>query len=192
MEFLSWYSIVGPLMGLLVSGYLCAYMVKVIRATAGGEDQPPDWPDVTEFWDDIFRPILLVVGTGLVSFLPVLMVGLFVDPVEPILRLVLVGVGMVYFPMGLTAVALFDSLQALDPRVVVRGIVRSSPSYFFAVITFFAVSYVSADLQTRVFQTMPRFGTLLAWVASVYFLLVEMAILGLVYRRNEQRLGWFT
>ena len=35
-----------------------------VATSAGGEDELPDWPDFTDMWDDIVRPILLFCGTA--------------------------------------------------------------------------------------------------------------------------------
>ena len=43
---------------LLFGAYLCAYYISVISFSAGGEDELPDWPAVTNLWDDILRPVV--------------------------------------------------------------------------------------------------------------------------------------
>jgi len=56
----------GGIFSLLVSvistGYLFAYMQKIIAHSAQGEDEMPDFPDFTDWWSDIILPFLLLPG----------------------------------------------------------------------------------------------------------------------------------
>src|SRR5512133_374257 len=56
--------------------YLCTYLVRVIAASAASESDPPDWPEFTNWWDDLLRPLLLVLASIGISFLPALIWGL--------------------------------------------------------------------------------------------------------------------
>ena len=48
-----------------IAGYLSAYMIRIIGSSADGREELPDWPELTNFWDDILRPLLLVMSTAL-------------------------------------------------------------------------------------------------------------------------------
>src|SRR6185503_2399087 len=57
-------------------GYLFAYMQRIVSSSAQGEDDVPDFPDVTEFWSDIFLPFFLFTGTFVISFAPAIVVAI--------------------------------------------------------------------------------------------------------------------
>jgi hypothetical protein len=106
------------------SGYLCAFLLKSIRAAGSGADRAPEWPELRGWWDDVLRPFLLAVATAAVSLAPVIAwVGLAgrlpgSRPGEDIALtgfLALLGVSLLYLPMALTAVALHNAAAALNP-----------------------------------------------------------------------------
>ena len=63
-------------------GYLFAYMQRIVSCSAQGEDDVPDFPDVTEFWSDIFQPFLLFTGTVVISFAPAIAVAVWMRDSE--------------------------------------------------------------------------------------------------------------
>jgi len=194
--FLTYFPIVGILVGAGIAGYLCAFMIKIIGASAAGEKDLPDWPDVTNFLDDILRPLFLVVGTLVFSFLPLLIYYFASDTSwvwevlrQDVLFWILVGVGLLYMPMGLVAVALFDSLSGLNPLIVLVGIIKVAPAYIVAC----AVLFLCVALRSAIGASLaiPIVGAILDGVVSLYLLMVEMRVLGLIYHSYERRLDWF-
>ena len=187
-------AIIPLIVRLVLVGYFCAYLMKVIGSSATGDDQPPNWPAFSSFWDEVFRPLLLLISAVIVSFGPAgvcrtarfygapymdeLMWGLFVA-------------GLLYLPMAVLAVALFDSIAALNPVVVVASIVRVWRAYLAACAAMTFVLALSFACITYVVPYVPFFGSLLSGAVVLYFLMGEMRILGLLYFHHEQRLGWF-
>lgn len=178
-------------------GYLVSYLRKILTASALGENRVPDWPEVDEFWADILSPFLQFIGTIVVCFAPALLMTIF-GPADSewlgwaIFAMVLLG--CVYFPMGFTAVAMFDSVMALNPLVIIPSILRIPSTYLFAVILFAVILFVrwlGDVLLPKLIQ--PQ---LLWWIVSgflsLYLLMVEVRILGLLYRAKKHELGWFS
>ncbi len=174
-------------------GYLFAYMQRIVSASAQGEDDVPDFPDVTEFWSDIFLPFLLFTGTFVVSFAPAIAVAIGMRESEMILPAVIatVGFGIFYFPMALLAVAVTDNFLALSPHVVVPSIARIMLPYFSAC----AVLGVLVTIRFGVAWLMglvpvPFVPSIIDGFVSLYLLVVEMRILGFLFRSYRERLGW--
>ena len=200
LNFLRCVPFVGLLIGLFVAGYLAAFMIRIIDASAAGRDSPPDWPDLSSFWDDVLRPLLLLVATVAFSFLPLvirLLVGVWNGgpsgggyPKDELFWICL-GWGLLYLPMGLIAVALFDSVAALNPVVVVGGIVKTFPAYLLAAGLLFVCYWLNAWLQEAISDLVPVLGSLVATAVALYFLMVEMRLLGLLYNTHRHRLKWF-
>ncbi|MDP7163370.1 MAG: hypothetical protein QF577_09360 [Phycisphaerae bacterium] len=99
------------------------------------------------------------------------------------------AVGLSYFPMALVAVTLFDGVAGLNPFLVVSSIVKIIPAYLVACVLL-AVVFAAYILVLRAFLLPISF--LARNAISIYLLMVEMRILGLLYRAYEKRLGWFT
>ncbi len=184
----------GFLLTGLVAGYLASYMFKMIGSSAGGDDAPPDWPDFADLVDDILRPMSRVGGAVVFSFGPLIVAYvLWHDAdggLDPRLLWWLLAFAALYLPMSLLAVTVLDSVGALNPVTVIGGILRVGPAYLLAVGVLLACFWASASLQQTASNYVPYVGSLLAVAVSLYFLMVEMHVLGLLYRCYEQRLGW--
>jgi hypothetical protein len=181
---------------LLAAGYLCAFMIKVIRSSGSGDQELPDWPELGGWWEDILRPFLLILATGAFCLAPavawLLIAGVPADPasVERWVPLALLARGLLYLPMAMTAVALHNAMAALNPLLVVRSILRIPLQYLVACLTLLAVEALQVALKD-VFVERPVLRWAVLGCASFYLLVVEMRILGLMYHANREKLGWF-
>ncbi len=197
LEFLSWVPFVWILQ-ILFGGYLCAYYISVISSSAAGEEELPDWPDFTNLWDDIFRPVLLVGAAILVSLAPLIiyvranLLGLLSGELRIPQSLVYVFAAwfLLYLPMGLLTIALFDSLNALNPLVIAKAIIKIPLRYLQGCVLFFLVYYVNTSLAGYL-DAIPVLGFVIRVFFSFYMTMVAMRILGLIYHANTKKLGWF-
>ncbi|KPJ61824.1 MAG: hypothetical protein AMS15_05760 [Planctomycetes bacterium DG_23] len=193
--FLGRFPILGLIVALFAIGYLAAYMFSIIEATATGEDLPPDWPSFTNFIDDILRPFGLLIVTILFSFGPFFIYAALFEakgtaPQSAIGWLLLVY-AIVYLPMALIAMAIVQSLAALNP-VLIIGSIFKVPLHYFGALIFLGLIYVPRFLGGRAgVPHIPIFSALVSQFISLYFLMVEMRVLGLLHRYNEEKLGWF-
>jgi hypothetical protein len=73
---LMWIPLFGWLLLVLVAGYLCAFMVRVVERSANGDPELPDLPDLSDMYEDVLRPLGLVVGTCTVAMLPAIVLAL--------------------------------------------------------------------------------------------------------------------
>jgi hypothetical protein len=180
---------VGILLHLLLAAYLVAYVIRIIAETAIGREQPPEWPGADDLWESFVKPFLLVNLAGVLCAGPGL-AFLFHAGVEAPVGWALLLAGGFCFPMALTAVAMFQTVSALNPMLVMRSIARIPFGYAVAACLFFAASLLKAAGDS-VSEMIPYVGALIGCVASLYFLMVEARILGLLYRIHQTRLGWF-
>jgi hypothetical protein len=106
-------------------------------------------------------------------------------------------IGCIYFPMAFTAVAMFDSVAAVNPLLVVPSIMKIAGSYFLTIAIFAAVLVLQwlADTVLPAVLQVGFGGRILFWIVSnfvgLYLLVVEVRILGLLYRARQEELGWF-
>jgi len=196
----------------LLVGYLAVFVIKVLASSAGGDDAPPDWPDFADAWDDVLKPLLRLLGAAMIAFLPLIIAfvldiadmaaGLEQPGPDPVSGGIGFGrmsrvfwpslvVGVIYLPMGLIAVALYDTMEGFNPILVLRGIAKTFPAYLVAMAMFLACCFVSLFAVPYLSENVPIVGSLVAWAANLYLLMVEMRILGLLYRTHALKLGWF-
>lgn len=175
--------------------YLSAFMFKIIVYSSSGEDELPDWPDIVDFFGDLLQPFFYLISTIVFSFLPTVIYYYFyreISYTNPIFLLTVIW-GVFYLPMGLIAVAMFGTLSVLSPTVILPSIKRITSDYFAACASLFiiiAVEIAGEHLIKKIdfpILTIPVYSFL-----TLYFLAVEMRILGLVYYTNRHRLGWYT
>jgi hypothetical protein len=154
----------------------------------------PDWPELTNLSSDILSPLFQLVGTMLGCFLPALAILFFVDS-ELVWRGWALGAALLYgcacFPMAFLAVAMFDSVLAVNPVLVVPSIFRVLREYVLAVVLFAVVLGLQWAQQALAMAIPGILAAAVANFAGLYLLAVEMRVLGLLYRARSGRLGWF-
>jgi hypothetical protein len=188
-------------------GYYFATLQLVIQSTAHGDDKLPKWPEFGDWWADILEPALKWLGTLVVCFGPA--VGLIVyggvaaaisaggggAPANGgmvALAGILFLVGLVGFPMALLAVAMFDSLSALNPLLIVRSVIVAPLHYI--LMTMFLGGLFAANVGVQMVveaMNLPIVGSLITSFVSLYASLLFARVLGVFYRVNKGRLGWF-
>lgn len=170
-------------------GYLFAYMQKIVVASANNEDEPPGWPDISDFYSDVIQPFFLLVVTLLVSFAPGWFLYANIDPLPAYLVL---GLGVFFFPMSLLAVCMADSISGLNPLVVVSSILKVFKPYLLVCVLFGALVAAAEFLpDALLLLPIPILPAVLASFASLLLLTIQMRLLGLLYVVHKDRLGWF-
>lgn len=192
VDFFARFSWIASILG---TGYLCAYIQKLILASANGDDALPDWPDLSDFYADIIQPWLLMMWVGLVCFGPAIAYLILRDhetDINPFILFTALAFGIFYFPMALLAVCMADSGTAVSPLVVLPAILSVPLEYLTACLALLAV-VVIRYLGDKVIGIIPVpfLPTFVAGFAALYFLTVEMRILGLMYYTNRKRFGWY-
>jgi hypothetical protein len=192
LGFVSMFSVI---VSVVATGYLFAYMQRIIAVSAQGEEELPDWPELSEWWADILRPFLLLLWTGLVCFGPVWALFQLRDRADPLGAAgvwTLLGVGGLYFPMALLATAATDNFLAVNPMVIIPSILRVLGPYLVAcgLLGLLVALRWAGELLAELIPV-PLLPALLREFVSLYLLCVEMRILGLLYHTHRERLGWF-
>lgn len=182
---LQWAVVVG------LTLYVFSYGFAVIAETARGEDEPPDWPELTEP-GDVLRPLGLILASLAVCFLPVTAFAIVLG--EALIEAqsamwALIGLGVFFLPMALLSAGLHDSLSGLNPVLLLRSIARIGPAYLAAIATL-AVVVVLAYVLVSI--PIPILGSLFGIAVDLYCGIVMARVIGLLYACYEDRLRWFT
>jgi len=194
MRVISAFSIFGFIISFFVAGYMSAFMIKIINRSAEGEDEVPDWPDFTDVWEDVIVPYFLFAMTHLLVFLPIIIAGWFTFfrgvYISPIFYIVLFILGCFYLPMSLLAVALNLTVKAVNPIYIIPSIFKVPLEYMAACCALLLLALSQAIIETFA-GSIFILGTVLNTFFALYFVIVEMRILGLIYYFNEEEFGWF-
>lgn len=184
------------LLVIFVASYYAACIFRVIQATASGDDDMAEAPDVTSMHDQMGTALLQVVGTIIGCLAPTAL-ALYLNMQRVIelewLALALAVLGLAYLPMALLATAILGSvINGLNPLFVLPAIMRSFVRYIviLALLTATVIGAIGAGAWLN--QRLVSFAAAAALLPIVLYLgVVQARLLGLIYKTSPNRLGWF-
>ena len=195
--FLSVIPLVGGLLLYFVGyPYLLAYMFKILQSTEAGRNVLPEWPEFTDWWESIYRPFFLFDAASLSASIPLIIFFLIFVLFPGALSVVLILIGILifglYFPIALISAAINENFfSPFNYPLLIKSIIKIWRSYFITVVVLLVAVFV--DWLITVFLvpfSIPFIGPLVFWIISIYFLVVEMRLLGSVYYQNKNLLNW--
>jgi hypothetical protein len=197
----------GGTMQLILGGYLFTFLQNIIHSTAAGDDEVPDLPGIN-FLEDILLPFFRLLGLVLVCFAPAIaFVILAVATASPSLAIGVLPAmlfGCAYFPMAFLAVAILDSVGAVNPLVILPSILKVPAEYIVTVVILAAVliftkigdivlaaAFPKGLMTQSIPELLAMFGLKFLWsLVSLYLLTVNTRILGLLYLCKKDKLAW--
>lgn len=185
--FAPFYGIVVTLMFLC---YTIACMVSIIEtaATTDREDLF-DWPDFQDWFDWIGKGILFMLA-WVISYAPAILYFVKLKSVDPIL-FILIAIGMYIAPMYTMAISLVGGLGSLNVINVFKAIGATFLPYTLTVICLGILQLISLMANFIPLMSIPIWGGLVKWFVFVYFLFVNMRLLGTFYKAHRLRLRWY-
>lgn len=180
--------IIGWFFLFLTLAYVSAFMAKIIFTTALGRNEPPEWPEMARMGQTIFMPFFLGSVTAVLCGGPAAAYLHFTGSMDGVF-LVLAVIGGFFFPMGLACVAVSGTPAALNPFFWLNAIFMVPGDYLMASFTFFLACGLKAGGEVLSSQ-IPYVGSVFGTFMLLYFLMVEMRILGLIFQANKGRIGW--
>ena len=180
---------------------------QVLQLTATGEDEMPWVESNWGWWDDVFRPLLIMLLLSFLCGLPASIAQAYLPPgVEYREGLVWAArvVGFMFFPVGVMSVAIGGSIWYLRPDLLARCIVAIGPVYLLpcAVIVMAMVAARAAlDLWVQAnalvgqggfiaVKLLGLFGPVVMFMVIVYLGYVAFRTMGLLYRHFHERFPW--
>ena len=187
--------VAGLIIGVFLVGYVFSYAKSIITSTANGDSNPPDWPDFTNWQQDVVSPFLQCLALVVLSFGPAIILKWwhpFGESHAHAIQLLAMGWGAVFAPMGMLALAMFDTIGALNPVALIWSIARVPLSYLAAagIFEFVFVLYSFAASFIHLLPV-PILPGLLVDFLGLYFAVLGMRILGLLYWTKKDKLRWF-
>ncbi|MFA5553376.1 MAG: hypothetical protein WDA68_02305 [Phycisphaerae bacterium] len=99
----------------------------------------------------------------------------------------LFGFGIFLFPMLLLSIAMFDSITALNPFLLIRSIIITFFHYIGIVLLCFIV-FAGQIRSGILFRS--RLLNFFLWGANIYFIFITAYLIGRLFRRYENKLNW--
>ena len=179
-------------LGLIVIfvGYLLYCLSDYIRDSAGGNRRAPDIdlsPSVLLNAGELICPILNTFACITVCIGP-LLTYLIITEQTDLIFWILVAYGVLYLPMLLLAVVLFDSLRALNPILIITSMFNVFLPYCGLVLLFFVV----CGLIAIIIVIMPQ-SWIISYILSavcIYLTIVMAHLLGRFCYQYRERLNW--
>lgn len=181
--------ILGIIAKLILFGYFCSIYFTIIRSTAVGDSEAPDYPELANFIDDILVPSLYVLGALIFGLLPSLIYSIVTENPHEGISAALGIYAILYVPMAVLAVGVLDFFGALSPHIVIPAIFRGGWIYLVTVIFLIALYFAEEQIAIHTFQFHPYNKVLLAFV-SMYCLMANARSLGLLFRIRRENLNW--
>ena len=188
----------GGLFSMGVSGYMAAFMFKIVVETARGNLEPVDWPDFNNLFDDILLPFFRMMFVNLFCFLPSLvMVYLTLRSATSdefsasvpgfLIAGLLAFMGVLYLPLALLSVAMNGSILGVHPGIILRLLAHLRQEYLIVLVVLMG-SIGLEVLCSMMLGGIPLFGTFLRTFIGLYFTMVNMHTIGLIYYKHREKM----
>ncbi len=198
--------------GLIYFALFYSCLIDIMRTAAGGPKFRVEWPDFSDFWDEMLLPALIVFFAALIVVgIPLGVTMSLIGGVSTLSQLselsdlrvqILPGlawgsvVGALvaifcasYFPMTLVVAGIYRAFAAsLNPVFLFRSISRIPKEYALAALFVYIVLALPAIINLGLLLI--PFGGFLAPMITFYFWAAAASRLGFMVYYNKPRLGW--
>jgi len=183
----------GFILQILISLYIYWYFCECIRDSAlGGLRAPETLGSMTDLEEMLWQCLRLLV-CFIFFFAPAIFYLFWVffsnTKINEAVFFSLLALGSFFFPMGILAVVMFDSIHGLNPILIIRSIISTFFQYCGLVLFLYALSV----LYTKIMSIGRQWGIMIYIFGNIIFiwmLLVAGHLLGRFYWRCENKLYW--
>jgi hypothetical protein len=167
-------------------GYVAAYLVDVVTASANGESDAPQWPELGELAH--LDKVLALLPYLLFGLMPLTLRELFAW--HPFVAAATAVFLLAYLPMGLLAVALLRDVQGLSPLLVIPSIRRVAGPYVVVCVVLLLLVGVETLLLHGIARVSPALSQTFGGPTALFRSMVFARVLGLLYWHNGSNLDW--
>ncbi len=197
-------SVLSFIAAALISGFLFEYLMSIVLTTVNDNDELPDWPEFG--LNSFISPLTKLSTVFFVSFLPLILCyllytqinsvnlfeGLILLYVSPdifslILLLVLIPC-LFYLPMAIASISMvysvLDGLFQISPHIIISLIRKGPVEYLISCAVLLFAVIMGYIIKLAFSLSIPYLGAIIAIPFTFYFSIVQMRIIGMVYKRN--------
>ncbi|MCH9651018.1 MAG: B-box zinc finger protein [Deltaproteobacteria bacterium] len=178
--------------------FMASFQFKIVRTSADGDDELPDWPDFSDLWERL-SDLLAVVAIWLLRyslvFVLVLAVGL-----ERLLEVAMrphqiwfwaalaicLWLGSALSVMAKGAAGTYDRIDLIQLHLHYKGFRGAGADAVTTTNLVFGVEALLLILSAVLSQGIPVLGSLIAGVLSVYWFLTGPHLIGVLFRRHRR------
>ena len=174
---------------LLLGMYVIWYFFACVRDSAEGGIRAPNTTAMTPGLWDLLLVTFRLLACAALCVLPVALCAFYRGQADP-LCLVLTVLGGLVFPMALLSVVMHESVNGLNPLLVLRSILRTPVHYLLLVPFCYALSRIIPLAFGLILDKQHWHWSYVLQAASFYQTLVVAHLLGRFYFKNEEKLEW--
>ncbi len=187
----------GFFINLAIGLYLCWFITECVRDSAKGGTRAPEAFAMSDL-GDMWSQALHIIGCYLILLGPVGFYHIFTQKTDVIFWLLLAFAAF-FFPMGLLACIMFDSVRGLNPILLICSIFSTFVQYIWLVLLIVAIilAFIALpDLEPDKTQPPQPPNILMLIVGgifyglSIYIAFVIAHLIGRFYWRNQEKLNW--
>ncbi len=184
----------GFLINIAITLYLAWYVTECVRDSAKGGQRAPE-AFATAGLGEMWSQSLHIIGCYLIFLGPVLFYSSFSNKTDIVFWLLL-AYGVFFFPMGLLACVMFDSISGLNPILLIVSIFSTFFQYCGLVLLisgivlgYKAIPMIQTDNAQSNTVTMILLGSAF-FLILLYITFVVAHLIGRFYWRYEEKLNW--
>ena len=186
----------GWIVRILIGLYMAWYLAECVRDSAKGGTRAPE-AFALEGTGEMYSQALHIVGCYIIFVFPAILYSVYTQRQDAIFW-GLVSYGVFFFPMGLLACIMFDSIRGLNPILLIGSIFSTFFQYCAIVLliggivlAIWAVGTVIRPQDTQQPLTMGwRIIQGLLSFIGLYIIFVIAHLLGRFYWRFQEKLNW--
>jgi len=185
----------GLIINILIFLYLGWYFTECVRDSAKGGTRAPEAfaaIGAGEMWSQMQH----VVGCYLILISPSFFYNLYTGELDVVYWALLIT-GSFFFPMGLLACIMFDSITGLNPKLLIGSIFSTFFQYCGLVLLVIAIIFTFTQLigMVETEGTQKQSAAMLILGGAVFFIglyiaLVIAHLIGRFYWQNQEKLNW--
>lgn len=187
-------AMLAPFYGFVVSlmffCYLTACMVSIIETAVTVEREDVfDWPDFT-FWIDWLGKAVLLILAWVICYGPAAAYVTHFKRLDAVF-LILIVLGSFISPMYTLAIALVGGVSSLNIINILKSIGAAFGAYALTVLLLLVTQVLNLLVSRSPLTQIPIWGGVFQWFLFVYFLFVNMRLLGIFYKAHRLKLRWY-
>jgi len=185
----------GFIINILIFLYIGWYFTECVRDSAkGGTRAPEAFASVGagEMWSQIQH----IVGCYLILVSPAFFYSLYTGKLDAVYWGLLIT-GSFFFPMGLLACIMFDSISGLNPKLLIGSIFSTFFQYCVLVLLVITVIFIFTQLAGMLETEAPKKPSAAMLILGgalfsigLYIVFVIAHLIGRFYWRYEEKLNW--
>jgi len=180
-------SVPGFVINIVISLYMYWYLCECIRDSAEGGLRAPDVLVRAPSLGDMLWQTVRIAGCLVFFCLPVLIYYRHAERIDTVFWSLL-AYAVLFFPMGLLAVIMFDSFSGLNPLLLIGSIFSTFFQYCGLILLYCTFGYLFA----KIISVLPwsGFSNYIPVTVILYLLMVAAHLLGRFYFRYKEKLYW--